>query len=101
MSSRRAGVTPRVPLAGILLVLAALGPGLVVAAAGAGLVLAAAGPGAARPADAVEELLFELQMVPLDGQTPAPFTLETLSGQRISLADFRGKVVLVYFWATW
>jgi peroxiredoxin len=40
-------------------------------------------------------------MVPLDGQTPAPFTLETVNGQRVSLADFRGKVVLVYFWATW
>jgi cytochrome oxidase Cu insertion factor (SCO1/SenC/PrrC family) len=101
MSSLRAGVPTWIPLAGILLVLAASGPGLGLTAAGAALVLAAAGPGAARPADAIEELLFELQMVPLDGQTPAPFTLETVNGQRVSLADFRGKVVLVYFWATW
>lgn len=34
--------------------------------------------------------------------TPAPnFTLQTLDGKDISLADFRGKAVLVNFWATW
>jgi peroxiredoxin len=33
---------------------------------------------------------------------PAPsFTLEDLSGKRVSLADYRGKAVLVNFWATW
>ncbi len=33
---------------------------------------------------------------------PAPeFTLQDISGDRISLSDFRGKVVLVEFWATW
>lgn len=29
------------------------------------------------------------------------FTLQTLSGQTVSLADFKGKVVLINFWATW
>lgn len=50
---------------------------------------------------------------PLDGVDPggdepdadanlAPaFTLETLSGEQVSLAEHRGKVVLVNFWATW
>jgi thiol-disulfide isomerase/thioredoxin len=34
--------------------------------------------------------------------TPAPnFTLETLDGKNVSLADFHGKAVLVNFWATW
>lgn len=34
--------------------------------------------------------------------TPAPnFTLQTLDGKDVSLADFRGKAVLVNFWATW
>lgn len=34
--------------------------------------------------------------------TPAPnFTLQTLDGKNISLSDFRGKAVLVNFWATW
>ena len=33
---------------------------------------------------------------------PAPdFTASTLDGQAVSLSDFRGKVVLLYFWATW
>ena len=33
---------------------------------------------------------------------PAPsFTLENLNGQRVSLASYRGKAVLLNFWATW
>jgi len=30
-----------------------------------------------------------------------PFTLKTLDGNRISLSDFRGKPVIITFWATW
>jgi len=34
--------------------------------------------------------------------TPAPnFTLETLDGKTLSLSDFKGKAVVVNFWATW
>jgi thiol-disulfide isomerase/thioredoxin len=29
------------------------------------------------------------------------FTLDTVSGEQVSLAEHRGKVVLVNFWATW
>lgn len=29
------------------------------------------------------------------------FTLKTLDGQSVRLADFKGKVVLINFWATW
>jgi thiol-disulfide isomerase/thioredoxin len=33
---------------------------------------------------------------------PAPaFTLEDLSGKKVSLANYKGKAVLVNFWATW
>jgi len=33
---------------------------------------------------------------------PAPnFTLQDLSGKKVSLADYRGKAVLINFWATW
>ncbi len=36
------------------------------------------------------------------GGTDAPeFTLQTLDGEAISLADLRGQVVLINFWATW
>jgi len=33
---------------------------------------------------------------------PAPdFTLQNLSGQKVSLSSYKGKAVLVNFWATW
>lgn len=33
---------------------------------------------------------------------PAPdFTLKNLAGEEVSLSDYRGKIVLVNFWATW
>jgi len=33
---------------------------------------------------------------------PAPgFQLQDLAGQKVSLSDFKGKVVLLDFWATW
>ena len=37
-----------------------------------------------------------------NGREPAPdFTLESLDGGEISLSDFRGKTVIIDFWATW
>jgi peroxiredoxin len=36
------------------------------------------------------------------GTTPAPtFAVQTLDGEWVDLADLRGQVVLVNFWATW
>ncbi len=56
--------------------------------------------GAATAAD-VEELLFDMQIVPLDGERSQPFELANLDGQPVSLSQQKGKVVLLYFWATW
>jgi peroxiredoxin len=36
------------------------------------------------------------------GPQPAPdFKLKDLSGKQIKLSDYRGKVVIINFWATW
>lgn len=35
------------------------------------------------------------------GPKASNFTLRTLSGERVRLSDYEGKVVLLSFWATW
>jgi cytochrome oxidase Cu insertion factor (SCO1/SenC/PrrC family) len=57
---------------------------------------------AAAASKALDDLLFELQLVPLEGQTPPPFELERVSdGKKVTLAEHRGQPVMLYFWATW
>ena len=38
---------------------------------------------------------------PLLGKPAPEFTLEDLSGKKLSLASYKGKAVLINFWATW
>jgi thiol-disulfide isomerase/thioredoxin len=38
---------------------------------------------------------------PLVGKPAPAFTLQDLRGNKVSLADYKGKAVLVNFWATW
>ena len=43
-----------------------------------------------------------LQVQPYDPPKPAPtFTLPDLEGRQVRLEDFRGKALLLFFWATW
>lgn len=57
--------------------------------------------GAAGATDTIQDLAIDLRMNPLDGQAAPAFTLSALDGRRLSLADFKGHVVLLYFWASW
>ena len=42
------------------------------------------------------------QAEPYEPRKPAPtFTLPSIDGRTVRLEDFRGKVVLLFFWATW
>jgi hypothetical protein len=43
-----------------------------------------------------------LRLEPYDSPKPAPaLALPDLEGKTRTLAEFRGKVVLLFFWATW
>ena len=58
--------------------------------------LTISGAGAAGPDFAA------LQVIPYDPPKPAPaFSLPDLQGRTVNLADLKGKVVLLFFWATW
>ena len=52
-------------------------------------------------AGSLDDLLMDLQLVPLDGRAPKPFELQSLDGRRVALADLAGRPALLYFWATW
>lgn len=43
----------------------------------------------------------EVQDEPLKGKPAPAFTLVTLEGKKVSLSDYKGRPVLVNFWATW
>jgi len=59
------------------------------------------GPLRAGTSEAVEEILWDLQVVPLEGATPPPFTLPGLDGQSYAPKGAAGRVVVLYFWASW
>jgi len=40
-------------------------------------------------------------VTPFQGKPAPPFTLEDLGGEKRSLASYKGKAVLINFWATW
>ncbi len=58
--------------------------------------------GEAQPVSPVAELLAAMSMYHFDQPVKAPdFELNSVNGSRVSLSQFRGKVVMLSFWATW
>ena len=64
------------------------------------VVLALAGSSGAAPR-AIDDLMMDLSIAPLDPQVAPALSATSLDGRRVTLADLKGKAVLVYFWATW
>ncbi len=60
--------------------------------------LAHAGQGELVPAPGGDAMNF---VSPLDGKPAPAFALENLSGSKVSLASYKGKAVMINFWATW
>lgn len=52
--------------------------------------------------EGLETLLIKADIKPIKGNPRAPnFFLQDLSGKKVELNHFKGKVVLLSFWATW
>ena len=49
----------------------------------------------------IKDSLSKLRMQPLSRVEAPDFSLKNLSGRKVRLTDFRGKVVLMNFWTTW
>lgn len=47
--------------------------------------------------EASEDLTYDIAI----GEEAPDFTLKDLNGDEVSLSDYRGKIVLINFWATW
>ena len=57
---------------------------------------------AAAPISAAGPDFNGMEVQAFDPPKPAPaFALQGLDGKTVRLEDFRGKVVMLFFWATW
>jgi cytochrome oxidase Cu insertion factor (SCO1/SenC/PrrC family) len=67
------------------------------------VVLLLAGLGLTSPGAAVDldALMREFNVSPAGLKPASTFSLKRLEGRPVSLAEQRGRTVLLYFWATW
>lgn len=45
--------------------------------------------------------IFMIGTTSVSAQSAPDFTLTNLEGQKVSLSDYKGKIIIVDFWATW
>jgi hypothetical protein len=69
----------------------------------AAVVLLLAGLGLTSPGAAadIDALMREFNVSPAGLKPASTFSLKSLDGQTVALAEQRGRTVLLYFWATW
>ena len=72
---------------------------IIIAAIVAVAVLIYAGVRMSRPSDGADAAA--LKISDAQGSQAPEFTLKTLEGKSVKLSDYRGKAVLLNFWATW
>ena len=67
------------------------------------VVLLLAGLGLSSPGAAVDldALMREFNVSPAGLKPASTFSLKSLEGRPVALAEQRGRTVLLYFWATW
>src|SRR5262245_1618758 len=56
--------------------------------------------GTAAATDSLGALMRDFGVGPLSGE-PASVALPSLAGERVTLQNHRGRLVMLYFWATW
>lgn len=63
---------------------------------------APATPAAAAPTDELTQILYDMGLGRFTNNPDAPdFTVKDLGGNPVSLSQYKGKVVVLNFWATW
>jgi hypothetical protein len=65
------------------------------------LLLAGLGLSSSGAAADLDSLMREFNVSPAGLKPASTFRLKSLEGQTVTLAEQRGRTVLLYFWATW
>jgi len=65
------------------------------------LLLAGLGLSSSGAAADLDSLMREFNVSPAGLKPASTFRLQSLEGQTVTLAEQRGRTVLLYFWATW